>query len=219
MSWTSFFSLELPTAILCLSNFDLSLPCRWRTFLCVLTFFLALHLIKEKGKVVSFSAQIRLHIDMSSDWTALQNEVPDIKWSVSLNLVHSFLLYGLLLIADKSWRGWEGDVHWEPVFSVATVKIEGLCRQSFFHLISLKGPQGVWGSKWEMRSYTHSYLSEHTHIVQWTKQIRLSTQQIDGVLCNCIGMKSFLLSYRGVDNGVDGWMEVRKKIRDEVGDN
>lgn len=82
--------------------------------------------------------------------------------------------------------------------SFGTVKTKVLGGESSFQLIGLKGPQGVWGGKWEVRSYTHTHIdtvSYSTTHTLYSKRNKLnyvySPQKKRELSGKWIGMKSF----------------------------
>lgn len=79
---------------------------------------------------------------MSSECTALQSEAQDIRWSMCLNLAHSLLLYGLLILVGTN-EGCPLGALWGFFCFVGTVKTKVLGGESSFQLIGLKGRQGV----------------------------------------------------------------------------
>lgn len=99
----------LPTG----AKFDLKPAMQTGNFITVFFFFSAstqffspLHPINKKRTVV-LPPRLRSAFTLTRSVAAVLcgEETRDIRWSVCLNLLHSLLHYGLLMLADKSRRG------------------------------------------------------------------------------------------------------------------
>lgn len=96
---------------------------------------------------------------------------------------------------------------------VGTVKTKVLGGESSFQLIGLKGRQGVWGGKWEVRSYTHthidtiSYSTTHTLYSKQNKLNYVYSPKKERELENGSAWNHFLLSPRQADSERHGWMD------------
>lgn len=140
-------------------------------------------------------------------------------WSLYNNLVHSLLLYGLSLYL-LTRPGGDGRGMSSGSLARHAEDKGASWRESPFQLISLRGPQGVWGGKCvkvrSQHTHTHTAVSHSTaHTLYSEKGTHscLFTQTKRGELYGkkWIGVKSSFLSQRQADGeghrGVDGWMD------------